>query len=283
MCKCILYRFKWYVWPADATRWVRGSQMSQRFILCGPWMSKKCHGEPSNITVWTKLLNQPAHKPTNIAILTASPLLWVEIVYIFQKIHVSRFERWCTVTTQKLRCAAIPLTWQELIMPFKKNTALHRRCFVTCHFIRSSGHYQLIVVSLLVSHIHTHRHTSQTYSTPPPCLFICLIISPCPKEQQQDIWCNTIAGSVPRGACRSLLLVHWSIQLSIIAYVQGSARSLQHLPRGTLRIRLMGCLYVQTTGFIPSLSILCTGESLSHLWFYTVEEWALSGDPSSPF
>lgn len=34
----------------------------------------------------------------------------------------------------------------------------------------------------------------------PRCLFICTIISSCTKEQRQDIWCNTIAGSVPRGA-----------------------------------------------------------------------------------
>lgn len=38
------------------------------------------------------------------------------------------------------------------------------------------------------------RHAS------PRCLFICTIISSCTKEQRQDIWCNTIAGSVPRGA-----------------------------------------------------------------------------------
>lgn len=38
----------------------------------------------------------------------------------------------------------------------------------------------------------------------PRCLFICMIISSCTKEQQQDIWCNTIAGSVPRGAPSAL-------------------------------------------------------------------------------
>lgn len=36
--------------------------------------------------------------------------------------------------------------------------------------------------------------------TAPRCLLICTIISSCTKAQRQDIWCNTIAGSVPRGA-----------------------------------------------------------------------------------
>lgn len=31
-----------------------------------------------------------------------------------------------------------------------------------------------------------------------------MIFSSCPKEHQQDIWCNTIAGSVPRGALCAL-------------------------------------------------------------------------------
>lgn len=59
-------------------------------------------------------------------------------------------------------------------------------------------------VSLCFTHPHTHTHTRQTYNTPPLCLFICMIISSRPKEQRQDIWCNTIAGSAPRGALSAL-------------------------------------------------------------------------------
>lgn len=92
-----------------------------------------------------------------------------------------------------------------------------------------SCYHQLNTLLLSVSHTQMETYTRQTYNTPPLCLFICMIISSCPKEQQQDIWCNTIAGSVPWGL---LLLL---IQLSIIALVQGTAHSLLRLAWGKLR------------------------------------------------
>lgn len=52
------------------------------------------------------------------------------------------------------------------------------------------------VLSWLVSRVQTQWQSTRL----PRCLFICTIISSCTKEQRQDIWCNTIAGSLPRGA-----------------------------------------------------------------------------------
>lgn len=78
----------------------------------------------------------------------------------------------------------------------------------------------LLFESLLHTRTHIHPHT---YTHLPLCLFICMIISSCPKAQQQDIWCNTIAGSVPWRA-PSALWHYKSIQCSILIFVRGTVQ-----------------------------------------------------------
>lgn len=74
-------------------------------------------------------------------------------------------------------------------------------------------------------------------------LFVCTIIISCPKVQQQDIWCNTIAGSVPRGApLRSRHSHRGSVQL------------------WNARAEATGVYAAGATG--PTVSSFCTGEPL---------------------
>lgn len=142
----------------------------------------------------------------------------------------------------------------------------------------SSAHY-----SIALFHTHRRKHTCQTYNTPPLCLFICMIISSCPKEQQQDIWCNTIAGPVPRGAlfvpsCKTT----GASSLALSLQPGNGALSANTCLKASWEYCIIGCSCVQTTGFIPTLSTFFTGEPLSQSRFYTAEEWALSWDPLGP-
>lgn len=172
------------------------------------------------------------------------------------------FKRSCNHT--KTRMPDIPVAWQKKSW-YSRKPQLCREdvSLVPCHFYP-------IIMSLSVDYnitlcfSHRHIHTRQTYNTPPLCLFICMIISSCPKEQQQDIWCNTIAGSVPRGALSALYCKTTgpsSLTLSLLSREQCTLcyscleASWEHC--------IMGCLCVQTTGFIPTLSTFCTGEPLS--------------------
>lgn len=96
------------------------------------------------------------------------------------------------------------------------------------------------------------------YKTPPCCLFICMIISSCPKEQQQDIWCNTMAGSVPCGA--------------------------QHLPLGKLSmLHHSVCACRQPLPFPPSSSPSALGSPYLSHGFTLLKNELSQGIPSAHF
>lgn len=104
-----------------------------------------------------------------------------------------------------------------------------------------------------------------------------MIISSCTKEQQQDIWCNTIAGSVPRGVPSALCSETTGVFNSAAAFVRSVAPSATLASRRAQSAASRGCLCVHATGFIPTVSNSCAGVSLSESWLHAVEELAPSG------
>lgn len=150
-----------------------------------------------------------------------------------------------------------------------------------------SSHFSFFFCFLQINRCHSwlscfkRRGTHARRATHlPRCLFICMIISSCTKEQQQDIWCNTIAGSVPRGAPSALCSKTTGVFNSAVAFVRSVAPSATLASRRARSAASRGCLCVQATGFIPTVSNSGAGVSLSESRLHAVEELAPSGDTS---
>ena len=117
--------------------------------------------------------------------------------------------------------------------------------------------------------------------TPPLCLFICKFISSCPKEQRQDIWCNTIAGSVPRGALSTLYSKSTGASSVAQSLSSREQRTLcNNCPEASRGCCIIGCLCVQTTDFIPSLSTFGNGKVL--ILVMVTRCWRMSALEGSP-
>lgn len=106
-------------------------------------------------------------------------------------------------------------------------------------------------------------------------LFISLIINSCPKELQQDIWFNTIAGFSPWGALQ--LAGHWNIYRALYVFDHRTLQPFQDSLWGECFITPFSGS--QTTGFTPTVSSFVLASTyLSHC-FTLSKRTGLSGCP----